>query len=125
VTRRLARLVVTLLPSGVRDRYGNELLELLVRSPRPLADALDVLTLAAREHLEVLMRRWLHTLSIAALAAALVVFGYTMNDLSSGLAELPQHWWSSSAGAAVIASGVAVLVTRPRPGLHGTHIPNR
>ncbi len=123
MTRRLARLAVTLLPAGVRDRYGDELLEFLARSPRPLADALDVLHLAAREHVEVLMRRQLHTLSIAALAVSLVVFGYTMNDLGSGLAELPQHWWSSSAAAAVIASGGAVLVTRRRP--HSTRAPTR
>ncbi|MGH9287884.1 MAG: hypothetical protein ACRD0V_06250 [Acidimicrobiales bacterium] len=123
MTRPLARLAVTLLPADVRHRYGDELLELLVRSPRPLADALDELHLAAREHLEVLMRRPLHILSIAALGVSLVVFGYTMNDLTSGLAELPQHWWSSSAGAAVIASGAAVLVTRPR--LHGTRAPTR
>jgi hypothetical protein len=38
-----------------------------------------------------------------------------MNDLGTGLTELPQHWWSSGAAAAVIASGCAALLTRNRP----------
>jgi hypothetical protein len=61
------------------------------------------------------MRRLLHTLASVSLAVSLVLLGYTLNDLSAGLTELPQHWWSSCAGASVIASGCAALWTRNRP----------
>ena len=79
------------------------------RSPRPLADTLDVLFLAARVHLEAPMRRPLHTFASVSLAVPLPPLGYTVNDLSTGLTELPQHWWSSGAALSVIASGAAVL----------------
>ena len=114
MTRTLTRLAVRMLPAHTRDRYGQELIALLDRSPRPLADTLDVLFLAAREHLEDSMRRPLHTLASVSLAVSLVLLGYTVNDLSTGLTELPQHWWSSGAAVSVIASGAAALVSRHR-----------
>jgi len=115
MTRWLARLAVRMLPAQTRDRYGSELVALLDRSPRPLADTLDVLFLAARAHLEAPMRRPLHTFASVSLAVSLVLLGYTVNDLSTGLTELPQHWWSSGAALSVLASGAAALVTRYRP----------
>jgi hypothetical protein len=38
-----------------------------------------------------------------------------VNDLSTGLTELPEHWWSTGAAVVVIASGCAALLTRNRP----------
>ena len=58
------------------------------------------------------MTRPLHSLALAALAVALVVLGYVINDLGSGITELAQHWWSGAALAAVIASGVTAVLTR-------------
>lgn len=115
MTRWLSRLAVRMLPERTRARYGQELVALLDGSPRRLTDTLDVLFLAARAHLEAPMRRSLHTVAKVSLAAALVLLGYTVNDLSSGLTELPQHWWSSGAALSVIASGMAMLLTRHRP----------
>jgi len=115
MTRWLARLAVRMLPAGTRARYGQELVALLECSPRRLADTLDVLLLAARTHLEAPMRRPLHTFANISLAVSLVLLGYTVNDLSTGLTELPQHWWSSGAPLSVIASAAAVVLTRHRP----------
>jgi predicted permease len=115
MTRWLARLAVRMLPARTRARYGQELVALLDCSPRRLADTLDVLLLAAHAHLEDPMRRPLHTFANVSLAVSLVLLGYTVNDLSTGLTELPQHWWSSVAALSVIASGAAVLLTRHRP----------
>ena len=115
MTRWLTRLAVRMLPARTRHRYGQELVALLDCSPRPLADTLDVLFLATREHLEDPMRGPLHTLASVSLAVSLVLLGYTVNDLSTGLTELPQHWWSSGAAVSVIASGAAALLTRHRP----------
>jgi hypothetical protein len=114
MTRWITRLAVRLLPAQTRDRYGQELVALLDSSPRPLADTLDVLFLAVREHLERPMRHPLHTFASVYLAVSLVLLGYTVNDLSTGLTELPQHWWSSGAVVSVIAGGAAVLLTRHR-----------
>ena len=108
------RLAVRMLPAPTRRRYGEELVELLDRSPRPLADSVDVLRLAAREHLEEPMRRPLHSLANVSLAISLVVLGYTVNDLGTGLVEVPEHWWSAGAAMCVIASATAARLTRPR-----------
>jgi hypothetical protein len=115
MTRWLARLAVRMLPARTRARYGQELVALLDCSPRRLADTLDVLLLVARAHLEDRMRRPLHTFANVSLAVSLVLLGYTVNDLSTGLTELAQHWWSSGAALSVITSGAAVLLTRHRP----------
>jgi hypothetical protein len=80
-----------------------------------LADTRDVLLLATREHSEDPMRHRLHTLASLSFVVSLVLLGYTVNDLSTGLTELPQHWWSSGAAALAVASGSAALLTRNRP----------
>jgi hypothetical protein len=122
MTRRLVRLAVRMLPVRTRALYGEELVALLDCSPHPLADTLDVLLLAARAHLEDPMRRPLHTFANVSLAVSLVLLGYTVNDLSTGLTELPQHWWSSGAALYVIGSGAAVLLTRHRHGASSSAI---
>jgi hypothetical protein len=122
MTRWLTRLAVRMLPAQTRDRYGQELVALLDRSPSPLADTLDVFFLAARAHLEDPMRRPLHSLAGVSLAVSLVLFGYTVNDLSTGLTELPQHWWSSGAAVSVIVSSAAALLTRHRPAARSSAI---
>jgi hypothetical protein len=81
---------------------------------RRIVDASDAL-LSFRAHSEALMRRLLHTLASLSFAVSLVLLGFTLNDLATGLAELPQHWWSSGAAASVIACGCAALLTRNRP----------
>jgi hypothetical protein len=60
------------------------------------------------------MRRLLHTLASVSFGVSLALLGYTLNDLGTGLTELPQHWWSSGAAASVIATGCAAVVTRNR-----------
>jgi hypothetical protein len=108
----LARIALRLLPEGFRVRYRDELLDLLDSSPAPLRDTVDVVRLGTRQRLELLMTRRLHSLALAAFAVSLVIFGYAVNDLRSGLAEIPQHWWSAAAVAALFASALATLVTR-------------
>ena len=112
MTRHLARLAVRTLPGPTRERYGPELMVLLDCSPRPLADTVDVLVLAVRAHVEDRMRHPLHTVASISLAVSLVLLGYALNDLGTGVTELPQHWWSSGAAALVIASAAVVLLTR-------------
>jgi hypothetical protein len=61
------------------------------------------------------MRHLLHTLASLSFAVSLVLLGYTVNDLSAGLPQLLQHWWSSGAAVFVIASGAAAFLTHSRP----------
>jgi hypothetical protein len=122
MTRRLTRLAVRMLPAHTRHRYGRELILLLDRSPRPVADTIDVLLLGARQQLEAPMRRPMYSIARISLAVSLVLLGYTVNDLGAGLTELPQHWWSSGAAAAVVASSAAALLTRHRSTEEGSAI---
>jgi hypothetical protein len=114
MTRRLTRLAVRMLPAHTRHRYGRELVVLLDRSSRPVADTIDVLFLGARQHLEASMIRPLYAIACASLVVSLILLGYTVNDLGAGLTELPQHWWSSGVAAAVVASGATALLMRHR-----------
>jgi hypothetical protein len=68
------------------------------------------------------MRRPLHTLASILFVVALVLLGYTVNDLGIGLTELPQHWWSTGAAVFVIASGAAAFLTRRRPAARNSAI---
>jgi membrane protein YdbS with pleckstrin-like domain len=81
-----------------------------------------VLFLVTRKHLENPMRRTLHTLASVLFAASLVLLGYAVNDLSTGLTELPEHWWSTSAAVFVIASGAVAFLTRSRPAARSSAI---
>jgi hypothetical protein len=60
------------------------------------------------------MRRALHTLASVLFVVSLVLLGYTVNDLSIGLTELPRHWWSTGAAVFVMGSGAAAFLTRRR-----------
>jgi hypothetical protein len=68
------------------------------------------------------MRRPLHTFASALFTVSLVLLGYTVSDLRTGLTELPQHWWSSGAAVLVIASGAAAFLTRSRPAARNSAI---
>ena len=111
--RWFAQFAVGILPPQFRHRYRDELLLLLERSPSPCRDTIDVLHLAVRQHMEVPVIRPLHRLALATLAVTLVLFGYVINDLGSGVTELAHHWWSSAALAGLIVSGIAAVLTSP------------
>jgi hypothetical protein len=45
-------------------------------------------------------------------SAPLVAFGYAANDLANGIAEAPQHWWSSAPLLGLAAAAALWAVPR-------------
>ena len=119
-----ARALLRLLPRPWRARYGDELLELLAASRRPVRDTLDGARLAAGlhlvriDHLEEATVRRLLLLALACAVAGGVGAAWAAANLADGLAEIPNHWWSTLAvsplglSAALTLAGVRAGWTR-------------
>jgi hypothetical protein len=109
--------LMALFPKSWRERYGDEVVELLADSRTPVRDRADIILAAVRVRLdaaqlapeEVIVRTHLA-------AAALVVLGavggmWAAANLTDGVVEIPGHWWSSLAVAPLLAGGLLELVT--------------
>ena len=93
----MIRWLLRLYPKQFRDRYGDELVELIERSDHPRRDAVDVALHAGRLRLETLMTRSLRHLLDVVVVVAVFGLGYAVNDLQGGITEILRHWWSSFA----------------------------
>lgn len=91
----IARWLVKLMPEQHRDRYGEEMLELLHHSSRPTGDLINVAAFVLRWRTEDALREPL--IIVAAILAAVSLFagGYVVAELADGLTELHKHWWST------------------------------
>ena len=137
---RLIRCLLAIYPQRVRDRYGDEITDLLLHSPRPVRDLADVARCALtdrREHftvprpgiakstmLKLLAAPAVFGLSLViAVSAVLMVFStvgegaaYQLVAIISAAMVLPVAllavWWGRSIGrsAAITASGLVVPV---------------
>ncbi len=96
-----------LYPAWFRERYGDELADLLARSDHRARDVVDVAVHAGQLRWEHLMIRPLRLFANIAVVVTVFVFGYTLNDLEGGIAEIPRHWWSSAALGLTMLSIVA------------------
>ena len=104
----MTRWLLRLYPAWFRDRYGDELAELITRSDRRARDALNLAVHAGRVRWETLMIRPLRHIANAAVITTVFGFGYAVNDLHSGITEIPRHWWSS------LALGITMLTVAAR-----------
>ena len=109
------RALLRLFPRDWRERYGDEVLELIERRGWRPGDAANLMSSAAMVWMEHLMRAakedWMHRLLIVGIA--LVVVGavtttWAVTELSNGLLEIPMHWWST---AAALPLALGVLLT--------------
>jgi hypothetical protein len=108
---RVVRHLVASYPAAIRDRYGDEIRRLLEASDRPARDAANVLRHALSAHLEEIMQRDVtRVVALISAGLALVVFGFSLNDLERGLVEVPEHWWSTLV-AGVSLGAVALVAT--------------
>jgi len=101
-------------PRAWRDRYGEEILDLLAASDRPVLAAIDVLATGIRIRIEG--DGMIRTAAVLAVLG-LVWAAWAIPQLASGVLELPGHWWSAPsllllAGGAGLAT--AALVRRRR-----------
>ena len=113
----MIRWLLYLYPAWFRRRFGDELIDLVARSPQQGRDVVNVLVHAGRMRWEsIVIRPWRYVTN-AAMAATLFGLGYTINDLASGVGEIHRHWWSTFAlGVFVVAAaartGVAIADAR-------------
>ncbi len=107
----MKRILLRLYPRAWRERYGEEVLDLLASSHRPVRDSAD----------------WPPGPSPCAPAmwppgcaatagppSSWVVIGlqgllWSVPQLQEGIVEVPMHWWSSLAASPLVA-GLAMLV---------------
>jgi hypothetical protein len=120
-------LLLRMYPREWRDRYGDEIEELLASSDHPARDRLDLARGAISMRLDHLLRRAaksagrLIALAILGLVMAVVGAIATVNavgHLQGGVIELPGHWWSTLAAAplcgGVLLSLVVLIAWRRR-----------
>ena len=109
--RRLASVLLRLYPPATRDRYGTELLDLLEHSDRPLRDSVDLVVHALAERADAMVRpAWVRRAAVVLAGMSLVMLGYAVNDLSHGIGEVGDHWWSAAAaGFALVTLTLAAL----------------
>jgi hypothetical protein len=104
-------------PRAFRDRYADEIDQLLRQGGRPVSDRVDLLTAAVRvwrQHFgsstgrsrgrENVMRVLLAAAGLLLLGA--VTTGWAVVGLADGPAELVRHWWSSLALLPLAAAGL-------------------
>ena len=112
------KLLLRIFPRKWRERYGDEVEELLASSHHPIRDRADLTRSAV-------LVRWDDVLAWTAKSrgrltglAALVLFIATagalatqrvVNHLQHGVTELPGHWWSTLA-VAPLCAGVLLSV---------------
>jgi hypothetical protein len=103
----VSRWIRLLYPSEFARRHGDEIAALLQSSPRPVRDHLDVIIHAIRVRSEHLMSRLPRYLADLAIAGAIFLLGFVVNDLEHGVDDLPRHWWSTAAVLLVLVTGTA------------------
>jgi hypothetical protein len=98
------RWIRLLYPSEFARRHGDEIAALLQSSPQPVRDHLDVVIHAIRLRSEQIMSRLPRYVADLAIAWAIFLLGFVVNDLEHGLGDLPRHWWSTAAALLVIVT---------------------
>jgi hypothetical protein len=108
-------LIVRLLPPDLRARHGDEIVDMLTDSTRPIRDHADLV--AAALGLRV-GRMTVPLLVVALLAAAGFAVGllHAVGSLDHGAAEMLDHWWSTFilAGFATTVTAAAALAAAHR-----------
>jgi hypothetical protein len=104
------RRVVRLYPKRWRERYGDEVSDLLARSEHPRRDHVNVVVHAVIAWMELPV---VSVVLVIAAMASLLQFGYTLGQLSNGLDEVHRHWWSTSSALLAVVT-VAAAVTSAR-----------
>ena len=119
----MSRWIRLLYPSEFARRHGDEISALLTSSSQPRRDHLDVVIHALRLRSEHLMSRLPRYLADVAIAVAIFLLGFVVNDLEHGPGELLRHWWSTAAALlfAVACSARAALTVIDRRGSDRAH----
>jgi hypothetical protein len=118
--RPAGRRLLRLFPVQWRDRYSEEVADLIGGSRRPVRDRLDLLRVLPGEHVLALSERRDLVRLLPIVAAACIALGIVgavrvIPDLQDGWVEIPGHWWSTVAVLpGVIGLGLAVAAVAAR-----------
>jgi hypothetical protein len=100
----MTRWLLRLYPRWFRERYGDELAELLAGSSHRLRDTVNVTFHAGQLRWETVMSRPIRYLADAVVFVTVFGLGYVVNDLEDGVTEIGRHWWSSVALVVTVLS---------------------
>lgn len=114
-----------LFPKPWRERYGDDIDELLDASERPVRDRLDIALTACGARwtlLRLAVTRHPRLATSARVAAlVLIVVGsvggvWANTGLAQGIIEIPGHWWSTLSIAPALVGAVLARLSWPTPG---------
>jgi hypothetical protein len=109
------RLIIWMLPAGIRTSHGEEIEEMLGDSTRPIRDGADVAIASVGLRLG---RATVPLLAVAVLGIVVFSLGmaHAVQNLQNGFVEVPDHWWSSfiaiGLGSSLFATTVLCLARR-------------
>ncbi len=103
----MTRWLLRLYPVWFRDRYGPEITDVIARSDHRFRDVVDVIVHAGQLRWRDFMSHLPRHVASSAVIIAVLVLGYTLNDLEGGIRDIPRHWWSSLALGGTVVSVVA------------------
>jgi hypothetical protein len=110
------KLLIRLFPRSWRERYREEIADHLARSTSPARDRLDLLMALAPMWADDTRRLPLatspmYTRTAAAILGAIAVLStlWATGELEDGVAEMPQHWWSTAAVLLPLMAAALVL----------------
>lgn len=107
------------MPGECRDRYGEEMLELVHHSTRPTGDLINVAAYVLRWNMEAALREPLAIVAMMIAAISLFAAGYVVAELADGLAELHRHWWSTLPFLGLLLAAGLAVAARSRGVRHG------
>jgi hypothetical protein len=105
-------LLFSLLPASWRDRYGAEVHDLLDASGWRLRDILDVVWLGLTLRTEALRRLSMiyYTIGLLLLGAGVAGGLWSAAELTNGISDIHEHWWSTAAFVGPAAAGSSLLL---------------
>jgi hypothetical protein len=105
-------LVLWLLPASWRDGYGEDVEDLLEAGGWRVRDVLDVVLLGLTLRSEALRRLAMmyYTIGLLLMGAGIAGGFWSAAELTNGIGDIHEHWWSTAATVWPVGAGLAFLL---------------
>ena len=107
----MGRLTMWMLPAEIRTSHGDEIEEMLAISARPVRDGADVVIAGVGLRLGRATRPLL-VAAVISIFVFLLGLMHAVGNLQHGVAEIPNHWWSTFIAAGLAGSILVAVVLR-------------